>query len=185
LSAEQKGGIAGGIVGGAIFLILLALLFVSYRRGRRLRREAEITRTLQSQPSRDMSHSMGSGRLLATAPRDPIPDMSMAAQYARSPTSGPSIPESIEEESTAGPSINYKELAAEIAAHMRQNPSLADSGTSGGLPPVPEVPRMGSSGPESVRGRQLPLPPAATMPQRTTDTRSIDTLPAYAAGQVR
>ena len=93
--------------------------------------------------------------------------------------------ESIEGESTAGPSINYKELAAEIAAHIRQDTGQAERGrpTQDGLPAVAES--AVGSGAESTRSRQLPRPPPTVAPTRLTDTRSIDTLPAYVPGQSR
>lgn len=107
LSGGAIGGIVGGILGAVIFLVLIFLALLSYRRARKYKKEAQVSQIL-NRP--DPMAYVASSR---TLPSDRLVDIH------RSQRSG-SVNDSLERESTAGPSINVKELAAEIAKNMRQ-----------------------------------------------------------------
>ncbi|KAF8514675.1 hypothetical protein JB92DRAFT_3115462 [Gautieria morchelliformis] len=141
LSAGLKGAIAGGSVGGVLLVVLLALLFMSYRRGRRYRKEAEATKMIRSQSSRDMSQLT---RLDLNDDAHSYYPPHTAAQLVdvhRSQGSM-SVAGSLEPESTTSPSFNVRDLAAEIAKNIRQEMNPQDhtgpqqDGTS--LATVPE-----------------------------------------------
>jgi hypothetical protein len=196
-----RGGIAGGAVGGALLLGLLVLLYMSYIRGRRYRKEAQASKILRSKPSQEMSH-IGRQDLIYISPQDPPPVVTRAPHMQQRSQGSLSVADSMERESS-GPSINLKELAAEIAKNIRQEIGVQDRPQDRPqqefLAPVPEQAIMNavmrsdstraesgrttesSRGGESTRsGRQLPVPP-----QRRSDVQSVDTLPVYAPGQTR
>jgi len=203
LSSDQKGGIAGGIIGAAVVVILLALLFMSYQRGRRYRKEAKVNRTLHSQSSRDMSHIDRPDLLYGGPLHDnSLNNQSNMGQFHRSQGSA-SVADSLEQDSTAGPSINIKELAAEIAKNMRETTTQERGRQTQDVPGLEVVPEQlvanavsraeSARGADSIRGaesargvggRQLPRPPPAGT-KRSDDTFSVDTLPAYVSGQSR
>ncbi|KAF8580303.1 hypothetical protein K439DRAFT_315529 [Ramaria rubella] len=194
VSSSLKGAIAGGVIGGLALIILTALLLMSFRRGRRFRKEAfEAQKTLRSQSSRDMSHFEQRPDLFYSTYSEP------RSPYHPSQGS-PSIIDSLED-STAGPSINIQELAAEIAKNMRQTGVQGQEPTVGlGVilenPSANELPNVNSGRGDdssrreptrseigqSVRGRQLPRPPPSAFGRQTADDAvSVDTLPAYHA----
>lgn len=203
-SAALKGGIAGGTVGGVVLVSLLVLLFMTYHRGRRYRKEARINEILRSQSSHDMTQPDRSG-LFDIARQDPPPTaVARARMHVPSPSQGSlSLPDSTERDSSA-PAVNIKELAAEIAKNIRQEIGTQDHTPQDGLAAVPEQAILNavyrsdsaqdinavrraesgratdsSRGTESTRsgGRQLPMPP-----QKRSDVQSVDTLPAYVPG---
>jgi hypothetical protein len=214
LSGGEKGAIAGGSVGGAILVALLALLFMSYRRGRRYRKEAEASKMLRSQSSRDMSQLTRLDLLNDDAHSyDPPHTATRLVDMHRSQGSI-SVAGSLERDSTSGPSVNVRDLAAEIARNIRQelNPQdhtgLQQDATS--LATVPEqvvlkaVSRAESaSGAGSTRGTESSPGPDSTRgteytrrtdsvrgrqlprPPLRADVRSVDTLPEYVPGLSR
>lgn len=181
------GGIIGGSVGFLILLILLVLLFMSYRRGKRYRKEATAVRHLHTKVSREMAQNDRLDLLYDGGNLDPPP---LSPQHVihlnRTHAHVPSVSDSLEREG-GSPSINIQELAAEIAKNIRQDINTQDRERSGmsldmtSLSSVPEqitvdsVSRSGSS--RARPGRELPRPP-----QTRGDVRSVDTLPAYVPG---